>query len=193
VLKENPRHAEARNLLGLVHWSVGRRAEARGEFARALEINPYFSDARVNLGVIMSEEGHFGEAEAEFQRALDDKTYPTPEKPLVNLAVNLMKQGRPRQALERAERAIRTNPRYTRAFEVFVQALQGAERDGAGVEYRTLLRDLDRSQDFHLNLAQAFLKENDSRRARAHLQRVVALDSASEQATRARQALEKIP
>ena len=193
LLDMAPRHAEGHNLLGLAHWSVGRHTEARAEFERALEINPYFSDARVNLGVVHSEEGRFAEADQEFQKVLEDKTYPTPEKPLVNLAVNRIKQGQPARALEEAERAIRRNPRYTRAYDVFVQAVRSSERGGAGPEYRALLRDMDRSIEFHVNLADAFLKENEVRRARAHLQRVVALDPEGEQGTRARQTLEKLP
>lgn len=193
LLREDPKHVEGHNLLGLAHWSVGRREEARAEFERALEINPYFSDARVNLGVVHSEEGRFAEADQEFQKALEDKTYPTPEKPLVNLAVNRIKQGQPARALEEAERAIRRNLNYTRAYDVFVQAVRGAEKAGAGPEYRALLRDMDRSLDFHVNIAEAFLKENEVRRARAHLQRVVALDPDGERGSRARQTLEKLP
>lgn len=193
VLEEEPRHDEARNLLGLVYWSIGRLPEARAEFERALEINPYQSDARVNLGVVLSEQGQYERANEEFRRALADKTYPTPEKPLVNLAVNKIKQGHPREALKEADQAIRRNPRYQRAYEVYVQALQKADRGTAGAEYQTLMRDMDRSLDFHLNLAEAFLKENDRRRARAHLERVVALDPSSEQASKARQTLEKLP
>jgi len=192
VLDQVPRHDGARNLLGLVHWSTGRLEQARAEFERALEINPYLSDARVNLGVVLSEQGDYTRADAEFRRTLEDKTYPTPEKPLVNLALNQMKQGKPREALARAGEAIRTNPRHVRAYEVYVQALRTAGAAGAGTEYQTLQRDMDRSLDFHLNLAEAFVREKDNARARAHLQRVVALEPDSEQATRARQSLEKI-
>lgn len=193
VLKEEPRHDGARNLLGLVYWSIGKMPEARSEFERALEINPYQSDARVNLGVVLSEQGDYPRADAEFLRVLDDKTYPTPEKPLVNLAVNQIRQGRHGQAMERAGQAIRRNPAYARAYEVYVEALRKTDGASAGIEYRTLLRDMDRSLDFHLNLAEAFLKEDDLRLARTHLERVVALEPGSEQAARARRTLEKIP
>jgi len=193
LLKDDPKNADAHNLLGVVYWSISRREEARSEFEKALDLDEYMSDARVNLGVILSEEGEYSKAEAEFRRALDDRTYATPEKPLVNLAVNHLKLGRAGEAMTDAQEAIRRNPRYARAYEIYVEALQKADPGATGTEYRTLLRDMDRSQDFHLNLAEAFLKENDSRHARAHFRRVVALDPASEQAGKARQALEKLP
>jgi Tfp pilus assembly protein PilF len=193
VTRDAPRYAEARNLLGLAHWSVTQRPQARAEFERALEINPLLTDARVNLGVVLSEEGDYARAEAEFRRALEDRTYATPEKPLANLAINQLKQGQPQQALEHAARAIRANQAYARAYDIYVQALGKAAGGAAGLEYQTLARDLDASLDFHLNLGQAFLKGNDGRRARPHLMRVVALNPSSDQASRARQALKQLP
>lgn len=193
VLKEEPRHDGARNLLGLVYWSIGKLPEARAEFERALEANPYQSDARVNLGVVLSESGEYDKANAEFQRVLEDKTYATPEKPLVNLALNEMKQGKTRAAMMQAERAIRRSPGYARAYEVYVQALRQSDAAAASVEFETLVREMDRSLDFHLNLGEAFVKENDRRRARFHLQKAVALGPGSEQAVKARQSLEKLP
>jgi Tfp pilus assembly protein PilF len=193
VIRDSPRYAEARNLLGLAHWSVTQRPQARAEFERALEINPLLTDARVNLGVILSEEADYASAEAEFRRALEDRTYPTPEKPLVNLAVNQLKQGQARQALDHAGRAIRTNQAYPRAYDVYVQALGKTAGAEAGPEYQALARELDSSLDFHLNLGKAFLKASDGRRARPHLMRVVALNPSSEQASKARQALAQLP
>ncbi|MEE9218254.1 MAG: tetratricopeptide repeat protein [Acidobacteriota bacterium] len=192
VLDEEPKHARACNLLGLVYWTISEPEEARGHFERALKINPYFSDARVNLGVLYSEEQQFEQAKIQFQLALKDRTYATPEKPLVNLAVNEMHQGRPQEALSRAEEAIRRNKHYTRAYQVFVQALRKVDPVVAGAEYRTLVRELERSQDFHLNLGEAFLEEEDSRRARVHLKRVVQLDPSSELAQQARRTLDQL-
>ncbi len=192
VLGKDSNHAGAHNLLGVVYWSLGQAEQARGEFERALEISPYMTDARVNLGVLFSEAGNYERAREEFQLALEDRTYVSPEKPLVNLAVNDIKLGRPREALVRAEEAIRRNPLYTRAYSVFVDALHQSDPDVAGVEYRTLARELAQSQDFHLNLGEAFLKKDDSRRARFHLEKVVEINPSSEQAGQARKTLDTI-
>jgi superkiller protein 3 len=192
VIEKEPRHAEAHNLLGVVFWTLGQPEKAQAILERALEISPYLSDARVNLGVLFSEGGDYERARQEFERALKDRNYATPEKPLVNLAVNDIKQGRPREALVQAEKAIRHNPLYARAYGVFVEALRKADPKVAGVEYRTLVRALDGSQDFHLNLGNAFLEKQDRKRARYHLEKVVDLNPSNEQAGQARKNLETL-
>ncbi len=192
VTRRDPKHAGAHNLLGVVYWSLGQTQRARDEYERSLEIDPYLTDARVNLGVLFSEAEDYERAREEFQLALEDRTYISPEKPLVNLAVNDIKLGHPREALVRTEEAIRRNPLYTPAYRVFVDALRQADPEVAGVEYRTLARDLARSQDFHLNLGEAFLKKDDLRRARFHLEKAVKINPSSEQAGQARKVLDTI-
>lgn len=114
------------NLLGLLHWSRGRRE--RGEiaamreyeravphFQRALVLDATFTKARNNLGVCLADMKRDDDALAEFQEVLADRNYPTPEKVHNNMAVIFVRKGDHEKAIEHFKTAIDYQPTFMRA------------------------------------------------------------------------------
>jgi mono/diheme cytochrome c family protein len=74
----DPKSAEAHNFLGSALVSLGRTAEATGQFRTALSLRPDYSNARFNLGNALFKAGKLDEAIAEYRRILES----TPEDEL---------------------------------------------------------------------------------------------------------------
>ncbi len=70
VLTENPRHADALNLLGVAAKQGGRNAAGIELVSRAIELRPDHAEAHCNLGIMLADEGRFDSAIASFQRAI---------------------------------------------------------------------------------------------------------------------------
>jgi Flp pilus assembly protein TadD len=65
-----PRHAEARNQLGVALLKLGRNSEAEDQFRQAIVRQPNYLEAHVNLGVVLTAKQRFQEAEDTLRRAL---------------------------------------------------------------------------------------------------------------------------
>ena len=97
VLKSDPRADWAYNeLIELLH-AIGRRADAETLARTALRVNPHNAQAHHLFGTLLSEQNDLPSGEWHFRRALQ---LGGPEQPsvLANLALNLMQQGRTREA-----------------------------------------------------------------------------------------------
>ncbi len=57
-----PRHPEARNLLGTAYAALGRNTEAIEQFRLALRLRPGYENARLNLGRALLRAGKLDEA-----------------------------------------------------------------------------------------------------------------------------------
>jgi tetratricopeptide (TPR) repeat protein len=70
ALRVSPRHAKARNNLGLIYFSERQLAEAAEQFRQAAEIDPQLTVALLNWGAVLTRQGKFAEAIEQEQRAL---------------------------------------------------------------------------------------------------------------------------
>lgn len=66
----NPADASAHYQLGLLYQQRGERDEAKGRFARAVEIDPEEADADYQLGRMSREDGNLAEAVAHFEQVV---------------------------------------------------------------------------------------------------------------------------
>jgi len=57
------RYADVHHALGVIHHGMGRFAEARAAFERALEINPEYTEAAINLAITYNDLGHYAQAQ----------------------------------------------------------------------------------------------------------------------------------
>lgn len=57
VLTQDPRHAMAHNVLGILDIQQGRGMEAQGEFEKAIEVNPDLAEPYMNLGLLAQKRG----------------------------------------------------------------------------------------------------------------------------------------
>lgn len=131
LLKEQPRHAEAYNGLGIALARDGRLQEAVAAFRSAIEAAPNYPEACNNLGNALDELGHADEAISAYRDAIRLK--PGYAKAYVNLAAALRKAGR----ADEAERASRTTvnlwPQNADAWRGLGAALRQQKRFGEAV------------------------------------------------------------
>jgi len=83
-------------------------AGAIAHLEKAVEIAPQFSAALNNLGTIAYQIRSYAEAETYFRRALEQE--PDAYSPLVNLGGTLLSGGKPLEALEFNQRAVKARP-----------------------------------------------------------------------------------
>ena len=86
ALKADPANPVYRNLYGLALQAVGRPADARTQFQRALQLKPGYADAHSNLAYNFWTAGEEGSAIPEFDRALKLR----PSDPGLHLARGLL-------------------------------------------------------------------------------------------------------
>ena len=139
VLEQQPDHAEAAHLLGLVAYRSGRLDEACELIRRAILADGSQSTYHFNLGVVSQRKGAVVEAEEAYREAIT--RFPRHVDALVNLGNLLRDQGRLEEAVESYRRALAANPAAVEAHNGLGVALkeQGLVRE-AIEQYREVLR-----------------------------------------------------
>jgi Tfp pilus assembly protein PilF len=89
----NPDDPITQNNLGLAYFFRERADLAEIHLRKALKLKSDYSDARSNLSRILIDRGRYQEAIKEAQIVTQDLTYPTPEKPLINIGMAQFKLG----------------------------------------------------------------------------------------------------
>lgn len=82
------------NNLGLAYFARERADLAEKHVRKALKLKSDYTDARNNLGRILLELDKYAEAEKILKEATTDLTYPSPEKPFLNLGLVYFRQRR---------------------------------------------------------------------------------------------------
>ncbi|MGD1148655.1 MAG: protein kinase [Thermoanaerobaculaceae bacterium] len=165
--------AEAHGILGLLRLARDfdwKGAEA--EFRRALALSPSSADIHDHLGWLCSAQGRFDESLALVRRAqeLDPIAHRS------DVANELMRAGRTREALAEAERALALDPTFSRCHAVFGWACLALGRTTEGLA--ALGRAVEFSPGstlFLAQLGQACGMTGDEARARAILTELEAL------------------
>jgi predicted O-linked N-acetylglucosamine transferase (SPINDLY family) len=114
ILRTNPRHLGALQLLGFLHFQREEFEEAEKIMARALKIEPKAVDALYNRGCALQALERHKEALQCFDKALDLKRDYAPAH--LNRGNSLFRLGRHREALACYDRAIAINPAYAEAL-----------------------------------------------------------------------------
>jgi Flp pilus assembly protein TadD len=109
-----PRHAEARNALGVALLKLGKDTAAEAQFRQAIALEPKFPEAHVNLGVVLSAAQRFQDAENALRRAL--KLKPADPSAHSQLGQILLHRGRLDLARIEFEKASRVAPRNASAL-----------------------------------------------------------------------------
>ncbi len=107
ILRDQPGHADALHLLGVIRMSAGDR-EGRRLIDRAIAIAPKATLYRTNLAELLLRDGHAAQAETEARLALE--TAPADGKALRVLASVLREQRRYEEACSLLQRALKTDP-----------------------------------------------------------------------------------
>jgi Tfp pilus assembly protein PilF len=81
------------NNLGLAYYFRERPDLAERHIRQALSLQSDYTDARNNLSRILADRGQYKEAYEQARLAAEDLTYPSPEKPQINMGIALFRIG----------------------------------------------------------------------------------------------------
>jgi len=138
VLAREPRHFDARHLLGVIHLDRGQSAEAIEHLKKAATLRPADARLRYNLGSALLEAKLYEPAEAELRRAC--AMDPGNIGPLNNLGNALAGLGRHGEAIDCFRRLLAVDPQHVQALYNLGNALAALDRlEEALVCYRTVL------------------------------------------------------
>jgi Flp pilus assembly protein TadD len=114
-IEENPDQAHARNSLGGVLYTVGRKDEAMKQFAQAILLEPNEAEPHCNLGIALVDAGKPDDAIRELNTAL--RLNPGMANAYFGLGRALVAEKRPQEAVQYFLEALRINPNLSQARE----------------------------------------------------------------------------
>ncbi|MGD0767293.1 MAG: tetratricopeptide repeat protein [Tepidisphaeraceae bacterium] len=157
VLAQQPNHADALHLLGVLAAQGGRLDAAVELIRRAIRLQPEFAEAHFNLGIALKDMGRVDEAIGSFQQAIRLK--PDYAEAYGNLGMVLKDNGRLDEAIAVYRQAIRLKPDYAEVHGKLGLALRDSgQLDEAVASYRRAIRLKPDLTEAHCNLGNA-LKE----------------------------------
>jgi tetratricopeptide (TPR) repeat protein len=173
ILRENPTHAGALHLLGLIAGQVGRYVVAAQLIRQAIRLKPDFAEAHYNLAIMLEKQDNLEEAIVQFQRAV--RLRPSYPEAYYNLGNAFYRQDNAVEAAASYQQALRVKPDYAEAHHNLGAALRRpGQLDQACASYRMAL-------SFKPDYAEAYNSLGNALREQGRLEEAVA---AYEQATR---------
>ena len=174
ILRGQPNHPNALNLLGMVHHARGRHDEAAELVARAVAVAPGVAGFHNNLGNVRLAQRRHAEAEASYRRAI--AIQPNYVEAVNNLGVALLGQGKLEEAVPLFTRAIAMKHDYPSARNNLGNALRARRmyREAIGCFRDALAFDPNHADSWG-NLAVALLELGELAEAEAAARRAVSI------------------
>jgi tetratricopeptide (TPR) repeat protein len=129
ILSNQPDHADALHLLGMLLHNTGSSGEGEQLIRRAILLQPKQALYQCNLGVVLASQGRLTEAVAAYRLA--DSLEPGSPQTLNNLGVALHASGETAEAVDCFKRAVLLNPDYTDAQKNLLMLLNLAPESAA--------------------------------------------------------------
>ncbi|MCY2990263.1 MAG: tetratricopeptide repeat protein [Planctomycetota bacterium] len=175
VLAENPRHADALHLLGVLAFQHGQLTPAAELINRAIEIYPQSAPFHTNLAEVYRAAGRLGEAVAAGYMAL--QLEPDNVEAHNNVGLALLAQQQFAQAESHFRDALRLRPDFAQAANNLGSALrEQTRRDEALLAYREAVRLGPQNPESHNNLGQLLLEEGEVDEALVHCREALRLN-----------------
>ena len=154
ILQQQPGHADALHLLGVIAYQTGRHDVAVDLIRRAVAINPNLPEAYSNLGVALQAQGQLDGAVAAFRQAVAlNPNYPGAYG---NLGHALHSQGQLDAAIAACRQAIALTPTNPGAYCNLGNVLQAqGQLDAAIAAYRQAIALNPGFPEVHSNLGNA--------------------------------------
>jgi tetratricopeptide (TPR) repeat protein len=154
ILAQQPEHAVAMHLLGVIAHQRGRNDVAVDLIRQALTLRPNYAEAFSNLGNALKDKGERDEAIAAFRQAIRLK--PDLAEVHYNLGNALKDKEQLEEAIASYRQAIRIKPDYAEAYSNLANALKDREQlDEAIAAFRQAIRLKPDLAEAHGNLANA--------------------------------------
>ncbi len=116
ALRQAPHYAEAYAVSAVLAERIGEHEKAQRYHRRAVELAPDNASMLNNFGRFLCTRGKVDEALGYFERAVGNSLYRTPEVPLGNAGLCLMREGDRTRAEDYFLRALRANPTFAPAL-----------------------------------------------------------------------------
>ncbi|MGD0464911.1 MAG: tetratricopeptide repeat protein [Tepidisphaeraceae bacterium] len=138
ILAQNPKHADALHLLGLLARETGRLEAAEDLIRKALAVQPQSVDFHINLGIVLTDRRRWDEAITCYRQALALK--PDSGEGLFNLGIALANSGRLEEALAAYRQAVVCKPDMAEACIRLAELLfnMGRTEEAAAVSRQAL-------------------------------------------------------
>ena len=169
----NPEDKESLNALGFIYARLEKYSDAISSYKKALMVDPNYSEAHNNLGVTYMKLEQWDEAIKSFQLALKNPLYATPDKAYSNMGFSLYKKGEYLKAMESSKEAIKRSPDFPYPLYVLglIYAKIGKNKDAIGM-FSKAVTIAPNYIEAHWELANAYLREGDKKRAIEHFRKV---------------------
>ena len=175
VLAQQPEHAVALHLLGVVLRNKGRLDEAIASYQRAIRLQPEYAEAHYNLGNALVEKRQLDEAIVSYQRAV--QLQPDHARAHYNLGNARLETGRHDQAIAAYQSAIRCQPEYADAhYNLGIARQANGQPNEAITAYRQAIRFKPDYVAAHTNLGNALKDIGQLDEAIATYRRAMALN-----------------
>lgn len=185
AVQQDPSYAEAHSVLAVLHHRLGQYDDAARHYRRSVALAPEDSAMLNNYGQFLCERGDIAAAERHLKRAAANPLYQSPEVPLSNAGVCLLRAGRSPEAESYFLEALRSNPNFPRALfsmaelrhqagqslsargfyqRYLANAPQTAESLWLGIQIERALGDRDAVGSYSLQLKGRFPDSEETRR-----------------------------
>jgi tetratricopeptide (TPR) repeat protein len=174
ILAENPRHAEALHLLGVVAHQQGNHRQARALIGQAIALQPEVAAFYSNLAEVHRAIGELDQALACCRTALSLE--PDSPEAATNLGMTLLAQGDAAAATVQFRAALKAKPHDAVIHNNLGHALllQRRRAEAAASFHQALKLDPGLAEA-HCNLGQLFLEQYQPEQALAHCEQAVRL------------------
>lgn len=140
ALDMDRRYAPAQAAMALLQERLGEEDAAERHYRRAVRLDGESSSTRNNFGRFLCEQGELERALDQFDAAVENPLYRTPEIPLTNAGVCLMRDGQNERAEDYFLEALRENSRFAPALLRVAQLRYEAEDYEGAQDYFTRYR-----------------------------------------------------
>jgi tetratricopeptide (TPR) repeat protein len=193
AIEESKKNADAYLVRGQIEFLRSEYPIAIEDFTTATKRRDSFTEALSWRAWAYIETGNYAAAEKDYRQGLLDRTYLTPEKLHLNLALLLYKTGRDAEGLAELRSAVAVNPAYSRGYYELGKALEkNGDLKGALSSYEAALGGMKDSADLNLRVALALEQNGDGGRAREHFKRVLEISPDGPEAGTARDHLKRL-
>ena len=186
AIQLNPRDKHSLNALGYISTRFQEYDKAISYYKSAISIDPDYSEAMNNLGVTFLELEKWDEAAKYFKMALKNPLYFTPEKAHLNFGYALYKKGDYREAEKTLKESLIKYPESSRPAYILGLVYINLGRIEEAIDVLNKTVDLVPDYiDAHWELANAYLRVGDNKKALKHFRMVAENGNNSEKSKKA--------
>ena len=176
VLANDPKHAEANYLMGIIRLGREQYEEAEKHFKTALETNPDMLNCKNNLGVTYLHLERYEEAAVIFRDLSKSPLYTSPWLAFVNLGWAYYQMGMTAEAIDETEMAVSLNPDLCLGFNNLGIYYESTGRTERAIEnLNEAIKQCANYAEPHMHLGVIYAAQGSDESALVHFKRCAEL------------------